>query len=68
MAAEFSLEKCLIESYFRKFKQKIDDIDYITIFRITEVLIKKDKEIRHKLIPRAVKIIHKKFGILKDRW
>ena len=60
----FKLEKMFIESYFRKFKLKIDDIDYMTIFSIVEVLIKKDKEIRFKIIPKVVKLIHKKFKIL----
>lgn len=60
------LEKIFIESYFRKFKLKIDDIAYMTIFSIIEVLIKKDMEIRFKIIPRVVKIIHKKFKILNE--
>ncbi|KKL47659.1 hypothetical protein LCGC14_2333330 [marine sediment metagenome] len=44
---------------------KIDDIEYQAIFKILEVLIKKDKEIRLYIIPGVVNILHKKYQLLK---
>ena len=40
------IEKIYVDYYFKTFKIKIDDIEYQTIFRILEVLIKKDDESR----------------------
>jgi vacuolar-type H+-ATPase subunit C/Vma6 len=61
----WSIEKIYIDYYFKTFKIKIDDIDYQTIFRILEVLIKKDDEIRLYVLPKVVKLLQKKFKILK---
>jgi V/A-type H+-transporting ATPase subunit C len=61
------IEKYYIKDYFKKFQLKIDNIEYWTIFKIIEILIKKDKEIRFKILPIAVKIIHEKYGSLKSR-
>ncbi|NVM18015.1 MAG: V-type ATPase subunit [Candidatus Lokiarchaeota archaeon] len=60
-----SIEQFYIDYYFKKFKIKIDDIDFFTIFKILEVLIKKEKEIKFDILPRVIKIIHKKFKVLK---
>ncbi|KKL93634.1 hypothetical protein LCGC14_1872770, partial [marine sediment metagenome] len=54
-----------VDYYFKIFKIKIDDIDYQTIFRILEVLIKKDDEIRLYVLPKVVKILQSKFKLLK---
>ncbi len=60
-----SIEQFYITYYFKKFKTKIDDIDFFTISKILEVLIKKEKEIKFDILPRVIKIIHKKFKALK---
>jgi len=60
-----SIEQFYITYYFKKFKIKIDDIDFFTIYKILEVLIKKEKEIKFDILPRVIKIIHKKFKLLK---
>jgi len=61
----WSIEKIYVDYYFKTFKIKIDDIDYQTIFRILEVLIKKDDEIRLYVLPKVVKILQSKFKLLK---
>ena len=61
----WSIEKIYVDYYFKIFKIKIDDIDYQTIFRILEVLIKKDDEIRLYVLPKVVKILQSKFKLLK---
>ena len=60
-----SIEDFYISYYFKKFKIKIDDIAYFTISKILEVIIKKEKEIRFEILPQVIKIIHKKFKVLK---
>ena len=60
-----SIEEFYFTYYFKKFEIKVDDIDMFTISKILEVLIKKEKEIRFDILPRVVKIIHKKFKMLK---
>jgi len=62
-----SIEEIYFNYYFKKFKIKIDDIDFFTIYKILELLIRKEKEIRFDIMPRAVKILHKKFKDLKLR-
>jgi len=61
----WSIEKIYVDYYFKTFKIKIDDIDYQTIFRILEVLIKKDDEIRLYVLPKVVKLLQRKFKLLK---
>jgi len=61
----WSIEKIYVDYYFKTFKIKIDDIDYQTIFRILEVLIKKDDEIRLYVLPKVVKLLQGKFKLLK---
>ena len=60
-----SIEQFYIMYYFKKFKVKVDDIDYFTIYKILEVLIKKEKEIKFDILPRVIEIIHRKFEVLK---
>jgi hypothetical protein len=60
-----SIEEFYITYYFKKFKIKIDDIDFFTIYKILELLIKKEKEIKFDIFPRVIKIIHKKYKALK---
>ncbi len=61
----WELEKLYLDYFFRVFKIKIDDIEYHTIFRIMEVLIKKENEIKIKILPQVVKILHEKYRVLK---
>lgn len=61
-----SLEKLFQKYYFKKFQVKIDDIDFLTIYKILELVIKKENEIRFIIIPKVVKITHEKFRNLKS--
>ncbi|MFX1325778.1 MAG: hypothetical protein ACFE8N_12565, partial [Promethearchaeota archaeon] len=60
-----SIEELYLNYYFKKFKIQIDDIDLITIFKILEVIIKKEEEIRFSIIPIVVNILHRKYRTLK---
>ena len=62
-----SIEQFYITYYFKNFEIKIDDIDFFTIYKILEILIKKEKEIRFFLLPKVIKIIHYKFKALKTQ-
>ena len=44
---------------------KIMDIEYQAIYKILEVLIKKNKEIRLFILPKLVNIIFEKYKLLK---
>ena len=61
----WSIEKLYLNYYFKKFKIKIEDIEYQSIFKILEILIKKDQEIRLYILPKVVKILHEKYTLLK---
>lgn len=61
----WEIEKLYLKYFFKTFKIKIDDIDYQTIFRIMELLIKKENEIKIHILPRIVKILHEKYKVLK---
>ncbi len=61
-----SIEKLYQNYYFKKFQIKIDDIDYSTIYKIMELVIKKENEIKFVVLPKAVKITHEKFRKLKS--
>ena len=61
----WEIEKLYLNYFFKSFKIKVDDIEYLTVFRIIEVIIKKDKEIRLNILPRVVKILHDKYKVLK---
>ena len=61
----WELERLYKNYYFKKFKVEIDDIEYLTIYRILELIIKKEKEIKLEIIPNIVRIINKKFKSLK---
>lgn len=62
-----SIEQFYITYYFKKFEIKIDDIDFFTIYKILEILIKKEKEIRFDILPKVIKILHYKFKALKTQ-
>ena len=61
----WELNKIYINYYFKKFKIKMDDIEYLTIYRIIELIIKKEKEINIVILPKVVDLLHKKFNKLK---
>jgi vacuolar-type H+-ATPase subunit C/Vma6 len=61
----WSLEKLYLDYYFKTFEMKLDDIEYQAIYKILEVLIKKDKEIRLYILPKVVDILHEKYQLLK---
>ncbi|MFW9945429.1 MAG: V-type ATPase subunit [Candidatus Odinarchaeota archaeon] len=61
----WELDGLYTKYYFKKFKIKIDDIEYLTIYRIIELIIKKEKEVKLYIIPNLVKIINNKFSRLE---
>jgi len=61
----WQLERLYLNYYFKKFKIEADCIDSSTIFRILELIIKKEKEIKLEIIPNIVRIIQRKFKSLK---
>jgi vacuolar-type H+-ATPase subunit C/Vma6 len=61
----WSFEKLYLDYYFRTFVMKLDDIEYQAIYKILEVIIKKDKEIRLYILPKLVDILHEKYQLLK---
>ncbi len=62
-----SIEQFYITYYFKNFEIKIDDIDFFTIYKILEILIKKEKEIKFDILPKVIKILHYKFKALKTQ-
>lgn len=62
-----SIEQFYITYYFKNFEIKIDDIDLFTIYKILEILIKKEKEIKFDILPKVIKILHYKFKALKTQ-
>jgi len=61
----WSIEKLYLNYYFKILETKSDDIEFQAIFKILEVLIKKDKEIRLFILPKLTNIIYKKYQLLK---
>ncbi len=61
----WALERLYKNYYFTKSRLEINDIESLTIFRILELIIKKEKEIKLEILPQVVKIINKKFDSLK---
>jgi hypothetical protein len=60
---KWSLDELYQAYYFKKFKIKIDDIEYSTIFKILELIIKKDREIKFSVMPNVIRIIHEKYEV-----
>lgn len=61
----WELERMYKDYFFRKFKFQMQDIDDLTIFRILELIIRKEHEIKYEIIPNVVRIIHDKFRALE---
>lgn len=60
----WSLEGLYQQYYFKKLKIEVGNIENITIFRIMELLIKKEKEISFDIIPHVINILHGKYELL----
>ncbi|MGV9170976.1 MAG: V-type ATPase subunit [Promethearchaeia archaeon] len=52
--------------YFNSLDVAIDDFDARTILGIIELIMKKEFEINHAIMPSIIRILHKKFRILKN--
>lgn len=65
---KWSLEGLYQNFYFKKFQVKIDDISYLTIYRILELILKKEKEIIFDIMPNIIKLLHDKYETLEDRY
>ncbi|TFG25309.1 MAG: hypothetical protein EU532_11805 [Promethearchaeota archaeon] len=63
----WSFEAIYQNYYFKKFQLKIDDFEYFTIYRILELIIKKEKEIKFNIMLNVIRIIHEKYEGLKDK-
>jgi len=61
----WSIEKLYLNYYFKMLETKSFDIEYQAIFKILEVLIKKDKEIRLFILPKLINITYEKYKLLK---
>ena len=61
----WSIEKLYLNYYFKMLETKIMDIEYQAIYKILEVLIKKNKEIRLFILPKIIKLIFEKYTLLK---
>ncbi|MFX1589156.1 MAG: V-type ATPase subunit [Promethearchaeota archaeon] len=61
----WSFEGLYQNYYFKKFQLIIDDFDYATIYKILELIIKKEKEIKFNIMPNVIRIIHNKYEGLK---
>ena len=61
-----SLENIYLTYCFKKFHIKIDDIDNITIYKILEILIKKEYEIKFIILPNVVRLSEQKYRKLKS--
>jgi vacuolar-type H+-ATPase subunit C/Vma6 len=61
----WAIEKLYLNYYFKLLDIKRDDIEFQAIYKILEVLIKKDKEIRLFILPKLTNILYKKYKLLK---
>lgn len=64
----WSLGAIYQDYFFKKNKIQIDDIENSTIYRILELMIKKDKEIKFNIMPNIIRIIHDKFERLEKKY
>ena len=63
----WKLERIYKDYFIRRFKFEMQDIDDITIFRIIELIIRKEYEIKYEIIPNVVRIVHNKYRVLEKR-
>jgi vacuolar-type H+-ATPase subunit C/Vma6 len=62
----WEIEKLYQKYFFKKFELKIDNIDFSTLYRIFELVIKKDREIEYIILPNVIRILHEKFNKLEE--
>ena len=62
----WEIEKMYQEHFFTKFELQVDNIDYSTLYRIFELVIKKEREIQFYILPNVIRILHNKFEKLKQ--
>jgi V/A-type H+-transporting ATPase subunit C len=62
----WELERIYQKFYFSKFKLQPDKISLATLYKIFELIIKKQQEINFEILPNVVRILHKKFEIFED--
>ncbi|MHA1335476.1 MAG: V0D/AC39 family V-type ATPase subunit [Promethearchaeota archaeon] len=56
------------QDYFlSKYRFSSMELDYITAFKIIEIIIKKEREIKFYILPKVIDIIHKKFLNLQKK-
>lgn len=65
---KWSLEGLYQNYYFKKFQVKNDNISYLTIYRILELILKKEKEIIFDIMPNVIKLLHENYEILEDKY
>ena len=63
----WSLKGLYQKYFFEKFEQKLEKIDYNTVYMILEIIMKKEKEIHFTVLPSIIKIIHQKYYLLENR-
>jgi len=61
----WSFEGLYQNYFFKKFQLIIDDFDYATIYKILELIIKKEREIKFYIMPNVIRLIHDKYERLK---
>jgi hypothetical protein len=61
----WEIERLYLDYFFRTFHIKKDDIEYQCIYRIMELLIRKENEIKIHVLPWVVEILHEKYKVLK---
>lgn len=61
----WSFEGIYQNYFFKKFQLIIDDFDYSTIYKILELIIKKEREIKFYIMPNVIRLIHEKYERLK---
>lgn len=61
----WSLQNIYQEYFFKKNHLIIDDIDFSTVYKIIELLVKKDKEIKFDIMPNVIRLIHNKYERLE---
>jgi len=61
----WKLDRIYKDYFFRRFKFEMQDIDDLTIFRIIELIIRKEYEIKYEIIPNVVRIVHNKYRVLE---
>ncbi|MBN1215936.1 MAG: V-type ATPase subunit [Candidatus Lokiarchaeota archaeon] len=62
----WNLEEIYQKLFFKKFRTQAGSIDYATIHRIFELVIKKEKEIKFIIMPNVIRLLHSKYESLKS--